>query len=157
MPFEKECIKLTSPSASEIKSLELTPNSIFFRGVEFQTSEVKMTFYNRANKYKGGTMILFTAIFYIAVMAVILATPVYTILFNYMFLIYFPWGVSFLYLLYHIYVNYVLEYVIVQFGESSKERLFKVNNKKNSDLIATLKDRSFLVTYVELGKGFRLS
>ena len=140
---------------SENERLEITPDSIFFRGVEFQTSEVKMTFYNRANKHKGSSRILFTAIIYIAIMAVILVSPVYTMLFNYMFFVYFPWGVSFLYLVYRIYMNYILEYVIVQFG-TSNEKLFKVNNKKNSALIDLLKDRSFLVTYVELGKGLQL-
>ena len=140
---------------SENERLEITPDSIFFKGVEFQTSEVKMTFYNRANKHKGSSRILFTAIIYIAIMAVILVSPVYTMFFNYMFFIYFPWGVSFLYLVYRIYMNYILEYVIVQFG-ASKEKLFKVNNKKNSALIDLLKDRSFLVTYVELGKGLQL-
>ena len=140
---------------SENERLEITPDSIFFKGVEFQTSEVKMTFYNRANKHKGSSRILFTAIIYIAIMAVILVSPVYTMLFNYMFFIYFPWGVSFLYLVYRIYMNYILEYVIVQFG-ASNEKLFKVNNKKNSALIDLLKDRSFLVTYVELGKGLQL-
>ena len=88
-------------------------------------------------------------------MAVILVSPVYTMLFNYMFFVYFPWGVSFLYLVYRIYMNYILEYVIVQFG-TSNEKLFKVNNKKNSALINSLKDRSFWVTYVELGKGLQL-
>lgn len=140
---------------SENERLEITPDSIFFRGVEFQTSEVKMTFYNRANKHKGSSRILFTAIIYIAIMAVILVSPVYTMLFNYMFFVYFPWGVSFLYLVYRIYMDYILEYVIVQFG-TSNEKLFKVNNKKNSALINSLKDRSFWVTYVELGKGLQL-
>jgi hypothetical protein len=146
---------LKTARVSENERLEITPDSIFFKGVEFQTSEVKMTFYNRANKHKGSSRILFTAIIYIAIMAVILVSPVYTMLFNYMFFIYFPWGVSFLYLVYRIYMNYILEYVIVQFG-ASNEKLFKVNNKKNSALIDLLKDRSFLVTYVELGKGLQL-
>jgi hypothetical protein len=48
-----------------------------------------------------------------------------------------------------------MEYVIVEFG-TSKVKLFKVNNKKNYDLINSIKDRSFSVVYVEIGKGFRI-
>jgi hypothetical protein len=51
-------------------------------------------------------------------------------------------------------MNYILEYVIVEFG-TSKGKLFKVNNKKNSDLINSLKDKSFSVAYVEIGKGLK--
>ena len=48
-----------------------------------------------------------------------------------------------------------MEYVIVEFG-TSKVKLFKVNNKKNSDLINSIKDRSFSVVYVEIGKGLKI-
>ena len=145
---------MKTAGVSENERLEITSDSVIFNGVKFQTSEVKLTFYNRANKFKGRSRILFTAIFYFAIMAVILTSPIYTIFFNYMFFIYFPWGFSFLYLLYRIYMNYILEYVIVEFG-TSKGKLFKVNNKKDSDLINSLKDKSFSVAYVEIGKGLK--
>lgn len=140
---------------SQNERLEMTPDSIIFNGVKYQTSEVKLTFYNRINKFRAGIRIYFISILYFSILAVILTSPVYTIFFNYMFFIYFPWGVSFLYFLYYIYVNYIMEYVIVEFG-TSKGKFCKVNNKKNSDLINSIKDRSFSVVYVEIGKGFKI-
>lgn len=143
-------MKTTSGSGNEV--VRITPQSIFFKGTEYETSKVSIVFYNRKNKHKGGTLILFTAIIYILILSIILTSQIYSILFDYMFFIYFLSGVSFLYLIFRIYWNYILEYVVVEF-EGSKGKLFKVNNKKNSDLINSLKAQVSTVTYVELTKG----
>ena len=137
------------------EEIKITPQSIIYKGVEYPVSEVKITFYNRTNTMKGRTLILFTIISYIIAMSVILNSPIYTMFFDYMFFIYFPWGVSFLYLVFRIYMNYIIEYVIVEFGESN-EKLFKVNNKKNSNFIELLNNMSSSITFVDLGKGFRI-
>lgn len=144
---------MKTASGSEKEVVRITPQSIFFKGTEYETTKVSLTFYKRKNKHKGGTLILFTAIIYISILIVILTSQVYSIFFDYMFFIYFPWGVSFLYLVFLIYWNYIIEYVIVEF-EGSKGKLFKVNNRRNFDLIKSLKEKVSSVTYVELNKGF---
>ena len=115
-----------------------------------------MTFYLRKNKSIYLIALILIAIAYASIQWIIMAGPLHSILFDYTFLLNLPLWVSFGYLAIHIYWNYVMEYLIVKFG-NSKAKFFRVRNRKNSEIIELLKSRASTVSYVQLGKGFKIN
>lgn len=124
--------------------ITLENQQIRYRGNIYSVDDLKVELY-RKNPVKGYSFLIALIGIYLAVFVTIFTSPIYSILFDYMFFIYLAAWLLGTYLAYIIFSKYLLESAVVHLDDST--RFFLYNHGLNREMIRTILEKAKKIEY----------
>ncbi|OWP56104.1 MAG: hypothetical protein B2I17_07595 [Thermoplasmatales archaeon B_DKE] len=109
--------------------MEINQKKIIYDGKEYALQDVKVNV-TLKNKAKGKTRLVGLLLLYTVISVAVLTFPIFNVIYDYMFFVYAPLMVIFMWGLFFLLSKYFWEYAVIEFGKDRKLRLLYSHERK---------------------------